>query len=412
MDVFEIERLFSDQRRMKKYAKKDYIRVYDGRIQADHAKLTCHTLTDKLIDYSQGELVLEGYMESTTANNLAAGNDISTQNGFYSVLKDVKISFNNNEVEHNREPLFTTTYLNMLEYSPDYASSVAVQYGFIKDTRAANTVGNNTLRNNIARGAFADNRFPFTLTIALRDVSQFMRRLNFPIMNQLFEIEFNINATQSVSRAPAVEASRFHMTGVTLFVPEVVLPTKETQRLLKEIGAGKFMKEIEWDVSEIYTRTTDVVANTPFNELLGTNLVGVNKIVAVVQPNFNSQVHNQTVSNVIITDFNIEIDSKDYFNMNIRTDQEAYRIVVDNFNMAGQDRNTGSLLPISDWKANYRIYAVDLSRQEIFEADPYVAQQIRIHGTPSAAGRLRVFMFRNRKTQIDFSNPENTRTVN
>ena len=36
--------------------------------------------------------------------------------------------------EHNREPLFTTTYLNLLEYSPDYASSVAVQYGFIKDT--------------------------------------------------------------------------------------------------------------------------------------------------------------------------------------------------------------------------------------------------------------------------------------
>ena len=45
-----------------------------------------------------------------------------------------KISFNNNEVEHNREPLFPTTYLNLLEYSPDYASSVAVQYGFVEDT--------------------------------------------------------------------------------------------------------------------------------------------------------------------------------------------------------------------------------------------------------------------------------------
>ena len=57
MDAFEINRLFSDQKFMKKYLKKDYIRVYDGRVQATHAKLTCHTLTDKLIDFSKGELV-------------------------------------------------------------------------------------------------------------------------------------------------------------------------------------------------------------------------------------------------------------------------------------------------------------------------------------------------------------------
>ena len=33
MDAFEINRLFSDQKFMKKYLKKDYIRVYDGRVQ-------------------------------------------------------------------------------------------------------------------------------------------------------------------------------------------------------------------------------------------------------------------------------------------------------------------------------------------------------------------------------------------
>ena len=127
-------------------------------------------------------------------------------------------------------------------------------------------------------------------------------------------------------------------------------------------------------------------------------------------PNFNDQLFNQTISNIVITDFNIEIDSKDYFNMNIRTDQEAYRLLVDNFNMAGSDMNTGSLLPITDWKDHYRIYTVDLSRQEVFEGDPYVSQTLRIRGTPSA-GRLRVFMFKNKKTQIDYSNPQNTRTV-
>ena len=106
--------------------------------------------------------------------------------------------------------------------------------------------------------------------------------------------------------------------------------------------------------------------------------------------------------------------------MNLRTDQEAYRMLVDNFNMGGNDYNTGSLLPISDWKARYRIYAVDLSRQEDFEVDPNVSQQIRIRGihsvTPApnpanVVGTLRVYIFKNKKTQINFSNPEKTRTI-
>ena len=143
-----------------------------------------------------------------------------------------------------------------------------------------------------------------------------------------------------------------------------------------------------WDAVEIYMKTTDVVANTPFNELLGTNLTGVNKIIAVVNDNTNSQEHNKTTSEISFSDFNIEIDPKDYFKMNLIPDQEAYRLLVDNFSMGGRDMNTGSLLPITNWKTNCKIYAIDLSRQVVFEADPYVSQTIRLRRTPSAGGQL------------------------
>ena len=59
MDSIAINQLFSDQKAYEKVCQKDYIRVYEGRVQHNHAKLTCHTLTDKLIDFSKGELVLE-----------------------------------------------------------------------------------------------------------------------------------------------------------------------------------------------------------------------------------------------------------------------------------------------------------------------------------------------------------------
>ena len=72
-----------------------------------------------------------------------------------------------------------------------------------------------------------------TLTISLKHVSQFFRRLDFPIINQLVEIEFNINNVESILRNGApVEPSQFIMTGVELFVPEVVLPTNENTEVI------------------------------------------------------------------------------------------------------------------------------------------------------------------------------------
>ena len=245
MDGIGIQRLFNDQKHMKKYVKKDYIHVYDGCVQGDHAKLTCHAQTDKVIDFSEGELEISGFVTSTTGTVLDNNQDIGIQNGFYLILKDDKISSNNNEAEHNREPIFTSTYLNLLEYLPDYASSTAVQYGLVKDTDRANVAAINTVRNGISRGDFAlapASVFSFTLTIAFRDISHFIRRLNYPIMNQLFEIEFIINAVQSTIHANGVEDSKITIGYITLFVPEVVLPTKENQMLVKEISSGKLVK--------------------------------------------------------------------------------------------------------------------------------------------------------------------------
>ena len=43
-------------------------------------------------------------------------------------------------------------------------------------------------------------------------------------------------------------------------------------------------------------------------------------------------------------------------------------------------------------------------RQEVSEGNPYVSQKLRVLGTQSTAGRPRVFMFSNKKMQIDYLN--------
>ena len=83
--------------------------------------------------------------------------------------------------------------------------------------------------------------------------------------------------------------------------------------------------------------------------------------------------------------------------MKLGTHQKAHRRLLDNSNMGGNDYNTGSLLAIPGWIERYIIYAVDLTRQEAFEANPNVSRQIRIRGTPSAAGALKVYIFENKR---------------
>ena len=59
--------------------------------------------------YASGNIARPtGLFESRSLTIFSAA--IGIQNGFYSLLRSITISRNNNEVKHNREPLFTTTF--------------------------------------------------------------------------------------------------------------------------------------------------------------------------------------------------------------------------------------------------------------------------------------------------------------
>ena len=422
MDNVEIHALFNDQKKYKTYIKRDLVRVYDSVLQpgSNRLKFTCHHLVNKLIDYSEGFILFEGYITSTTATALNTGDIVDIQNGTNSLFTDVKVSFNNNEVEHNRRPDISTTWFNLLEYSPDYAGSNAVQYGFVKDAHLNGANPSATLRGEVggldgaititaAAGTLPD-RFVIKYMVPLKYLSQFFRRLNFPVINQLMEIEMNLNSVNGIYRV-GTQPSQIVMTSAQMLLPEVILPTDENTKLMKAISSGNLVKEFEWDSVDYILTNTHVAANTQFEVLLGTNLVGVRKLFFMVHQHVNDQEYVQTGSDVDISNFNVEIDSKDLFNMNIGTDQEAYRLVSENFNAQGKDVNTGSLLPYVEWLEKFRLYVVDLSRQEIFESDPNVVQTIRLRGTPNAAGRLLVVLAKNRTTRLDFANPQNTKTI-
>ena len=80
------------------------------------------------------------------------------------------------------------------------------------------------------------------------------------------------------------------------------------------------------------------------------------------------------VPNVRIKDFNVLIDGKSFFDLPVKNEEEAYEKIIDMSN--NNDYTTGNLLDFAYFKENYKLIAIDLSKQTKLK-DP---QQINFIG--------------------------------
>ena len=67
------------------------------------------------------------------------------------------------------------------------------------------------------------------------------------------------------------------------------------------------------------------------------------------------------VPNVKIKDFNVLIDGKSFFDLPVKSEEEAYEKIIDMSN--NNDYTTGNLLDFAYFKENYKLIATDLSKQ-------------------------------------------------
>ena len=67
------------------------------------------------------------------------------------------------------------------------------------------------------------------------------------------------------------------------------------------------------------------------------------------------------VTYVEIKDFNVLIDGKSFFDLPVKNEEEAYEKIIEMSN--NNDYTTGNLLDFGYFKKNYRLIAIDLSKQ-------------------------------------------------
>ena len=114
---------------------------------------------------------------------------------------------------------------------------------------------------------------------------------------------------------------------------------------------------------------------------------------------------NYCLPRVEIKDYNVMIDSKNIFDQPINHDFKIYENIRKIATGKGDDFTTGCLLDYSYFKENYKMIAVDLSKQQALDADPRAIQQINFTGNLDRAGNTTMFFIieKAKETVLGFS---------
>ena len=99
------------------------------------------------------------------------------------------------------------------------------------------------------------------------------------------------------------------------------------------------------------------------------------------------------------------IDGKNFFDHPIKGYKVTYEHIRKTATGQGDDYTTGYLLDYPYFKDSYKIIAVDLSKQQILNANPRANQQINFTANLKRSGSTRIYFILEeaKETKLDFS---------
>ena len=85
------------------------------------------------------------------------------------------------------------------------------------------------------------------------------------------------------------------------------------------------------------------------------------------------------------------IDGRNFFDQPINSMNKTYENIRKIATSKGDDYTTGCLLDYPYFKGNYKMIAIDLSKQQVLNADPRKIQQINYMANLERAGNTTMF---------------------
>ena len=97
------------------------------------------------------------------------------------------------------------------------------------------------------------------------------------------------------------------------------------------------------------------------------------------------------------------INGENVFDQPIKDNKVTYENIRKVAAGKGDDYKTGCLLDYTYFRDNYKMIAVDLSKQQALDADPRAIQQINFTANLDRAGNTRVYFILEKETKLNFA---------
>ena len=132
----------------------------------------------------------------------------------------------------------------------------------------------------------------------------------------------------------------------------------------------RFKRTINWNKYQSDPKT--YAQNQYLNHLVDPSFQGVNRFFVLSFENENDRAPDSEyyLPKVEIKDYNVKIDGKIIFDQPINNDVITYENIRKNGTGQGDDYTAGCLLDYPYFKENYKMIAIDLSKQQAVDADP------------------------------------------
>ena len=327
---------------------------------------------------------------------------------------------------------------NLLQYSKNYRKTIGSLYNYYRDELTndgndnfnnRNVVNSNTFKykNKItgntynvdataqgydAKAKAKNGTQKIELAIPLKYLGNFWRALNIPLISceVSLELKWNkycvitsleerqVDAGPPVVRDNAPTGATLAINDCKLYIPVVTLSKDNEIKLLTNLKSG-FKREIIWN--KYRSQMTTEAINNNLNILIDPTFTNVNRlfVLAYGQANNDKQSFSQFyLPNVIIKDYNIIIDKLAFFDLPIKTEEEAYEKIIDI--IRNNEYTTGNLLDYDYFKKHYKLIAVDLSKQQVLQENEDLIQQINLIGRLENAANIFIIIEKKRKYYI------------
>ena len=110
------------------------------------------------------------------------------------------------------------------------------------------------------------------------------------------------------------------------------------------------------------------------------------------------------LSRLKIENYNIENDARNFYDQPINDSIKQYNKIWKISTGQGDDYTTGCLFDFAYFQKNYRLIAVDLSKQKALDTDSRAIQQIIFTGEVTALTRVFCILEKSKETILEFSN--------